>query len=105
MTEATEAAAEAVVQSPDESTEPTRSRSIKVRRGRVVSAKMQQTVVVLVERRVKHRRYKKFVTVRERYAAHDGLGCTEGDIVLIRETRPMSKTKRWRVARKLGHQE
>jgi small subunit ribosomal protein S17 len=80
-------------------------RTTKERRGKIVSAKMQSTVIVAVERRIRHRRYKKFVTVRERYAAHDTLGCVEGDIVLIRETRPMSKTKRWRVARKLGHQE
>ncbi|MEM1023462.1 MAG: 30S ribosomal protein S17 [Myxococcota bacterium] len=83
----------------------TRSRSIKERRGRVVSAKMQKTVIVMVERRVRHPRYNKFITVRERYSVHDGLGCVDGDIVLIRETRPMSKNKRWRVARKLGHQE
>jgi len=80
-------------------------RTIKERRGKIVSAKMEKTVVVQVERRIRHRRYKKYVTVRERYAAHDNLGCVEGDIVLIKETRPMSKTKRWRVSRKLGHQE
>jgi small subunit ribosomal protein S17 len=80
-------------------------RAIKERRGKIVSAKMEKTVIVEVERRIRHRRYKKYVKVRERYAAHDNLGCAEGDIVLIKETRPMSKTKRWRVSRKLGHQE
>ncbi|MGF1509655.1 MAG: 30S ribosomal protein S17 [Myxococcota bacterium] len=103
MSEATDAIA---ADQSQETTEATvRWRTIKERRGKVVSAKMAKTVVVMVERRIKHRRYKKFVTIRERYAAHDLLGCTEGDIVLIRETRPLSKTKRWRVARKLGHQE
>lgn len=82
-----------------------RRRNIKERRGTVVSAKMQSTVIVSVERRIRHPRYNKYVTVRERFAAHDNLGCVEGDIVLIKETRPMSKTKRWRVSRKLGHQE
>lgn len=82
-----------------------RSRSIKTRRGKVVSSKMEKTVIVQVERRVRHRRYKKYITVRERYAAHDLVGCVEGDLVVIRETRPMSKSKRWRVARKIGHQD
>ncbi len=80
-------------------------RGVKTRRGKVVSAKMQKTVIVQVERRVRHARYNKFITVRERYTAHDAMGCEDGDIVVIRETRPMSKNKRWRVARKLGHQE
>lgn len=80
-------------------------RGVKTRRGKVVSAKMQKTVIVQVERRVRHARYNKFITIRERYAAHDAMGCVDGDIVVIRETRPMSKNKRWRVARKLGHQE
>lgn len=80
-------------------------RTIKQRRGKIVSAKMEKTVIVEVERRIRHSRYNKYVKVRERYAAHDNLGCVEGDVVLIKETRPMSKTKRWRVSRKLGHQE
>jgi len=80
-------------------------RTIKERRGKIVSAKSEKTVIVMVERRIRHRQYKKYVTVRERYAAQDNLGCVEGDIVLIKETRPISKTKRWRVSRKLGHQE
>jgi small subunit ribosomal protein S17 len=76
-------------------------RQTKERRGVVVSAKMNKTVIVAVERRIRHRKYKKYVMVRKRYAAHDSIGVQEGDVVLIRETRPMSKTKRWRVARKL----
>lgn len=74
----------------------------KQRRGVVVSAKATKTVIVSVERRVKHPRYKKYVTRKKRYAAHDTIGCAEGDIVLIRETAPISKTKHWRVAKKLG---
>ena len=74
----------------------------KERRGVVVSAKMEKTVVVRVERRVKHRKYKKFVRVWKRFAAHDEVGCKEGDLVLIQETRPLSKTKRWKVVRQLG---
>ncbi len=90
--------------SPEEAGAPA-ARTVKERRGKVVSAKMTNTVVVQVERRVRHRRYHKYVTIRDRYAAHDTMGCVEGDIVLIKETRPVSKTKRWRVARKLGHQD
>lgn len=74
----------------------------KQRRGVVVSAKSAKTVIVSVERRVKHPRYKKYVTLKKRYAAHDTIGCEEGDIVVIRETAPISKTKHWRVAKKLG---
>ncbi len=76
-------------------------RNVKERRAVVVSAKMTRTVIVAVERRVSHPTYKKYVTVQKKYAAHDTLGCQPGDVVLIRETRPVSKTKRWRVVRKL----
>ncbi len=74
----------------------------KERRGVVVSAKMDKTVVVRVERRVKHRKYKKFVRVWKRFAVHDEVGVQEGDLVLIQETRPLSKTKRWKIVRQLG---
>lgn len=77
-------------------------RNIKERRGVVVSAKSAKTVIVRVERRIKHRKYKKYITLRKRYAAHDTIGCQEGDLVLIHETAPVSKTKRWRVSKKLG---
>lgn len=75
---------------------------VKERRGVVVSAKMQKTVVVRVERRVKHRKYKKYVRIWKRYLAHDEIGCQEGDLVLIHETRPLSKSKRWKIVRQLG---
>ncbi len=80
----------------------TARRNIKERQGRVVSAKAQKTVIVEVERRVKHPRYHKYVAVRKRYAAHDTLDCVVGERVRIRESRPISKTKRWRVMEKLS---
>ena len=66
--------------------------------GRVVSDKMQKTVTVLVERRVKHPLYGKFITRSSRFHAHDeARECKEGDLVLIEECRPIAKTKTWRV--------
>ncbi len=70
----------------------------KVRVGRVVSTKMEKTVVVTVERQRTHRLYKKAVRRKTRFKAHDESSvCTEGDLVRIQETRPLSKDKRWRV--------
>ena len=75
----------------------------KVREGIVVSHKMDKTVVVAVHRLVKHPRYKKYVKRRARYKAHDEQNrCSMGDRVLITETRPASKDKRWRVRAILG---
>jgi small subunit ribosomal protein S17 len=66
--------------------------------GLVVSDKMDKTIIVSVERYVKHRLYKKFVRRHTRYAAHDERNeCHIGDKVLLIESRPLSKTKRWRV--------
>jgi len=69
----------------------------KVRRGLVVSNKMEKTVVVKVERRVQHPLYGKFVLRTTKFKAHDLIGCDEGDTVEIMETRPISKDKNWRV--------
>ena len=70
--------------------------------GRVVSDKMQKTVTVLVERRVKHPLYGKFVTRTRKYHAHDENGdFHEGDLVEIEECRPLSRTKAWRVTKVL----
>jgi small subunit ribosomal protein S17 len=70
--------------------------------GRVVSDKMVKTVTVLVERRVKHPLYGKFVTRTKKYHAHDEAGdYHEGDLVEIEECRPISKTKAWRVTKLL----
>ena len=66
--------------------------------GRVVSDKMKKTVTVVVERRVKHPLYGKFMTRSRKYHAHDEAAeCKQGDLVLIEECRPISRTKAWRV--------
>lgn len=66
--------------------------------GTVVSNKMDKTVVVQVTHRLMHPKYKKFVSRRVKYKAHDEANaCAIGDMVLIVETRPLSKEKRWRV--------
>jgi small subunit ribosomal protein S17 len=70
----------------------------KVRVGRVVSDRQQKTIVVLVERRVAHPLYGKQVVQTKKYHAHDEENVAHaGDVVRIVETRPLSKTKRWRV--------
>jgi small subunit ribosomal protein S17 len=72
----------------------------KVRQGLVVSDKMDKTIVVLVERMTSHPLYKKRIKRSKKYHAHDSENvCREGDIVEIMETRPLSKTKRWRVTK------
>ena len=71
----------------------------KSRIGVVTSNKMTKTVVVEVERRMKHGQYGKYLTVKKKYKAHDETNaCNIGDKVRISETRPMSKEKRWRVS-------
>ena len=71
----------------------------KVRRGYVVSDKMEKTVVVELEERSMHALYGKVVTKTKKVKAHDENNeAGIGDYVLIMETRPLSKTKRWRVA-------
>lgn len=70
----------------------------RVLEGRVVSDKQSKTVTVLVERRVMHPIYKKFVKQTKKYAAHDeGNAFSEGDWVEIQECRPISKKKKWTV--------
>jgi len=71
----------------------------KSQTGVVISDKMDKTVVVQVDRLVKHSTYKKYVRRRAKYTVHDETNaCKVGDRVVIRETRPLSKTKRWRVS-------
>ena len=66
--------------------------------GRVVSDKMEKTVTVLIERRVKHPLYGKIMTQSKKYHAHDEKNeFHEGDLVIIEECRPLAKTKAWRV--------
>jgi small subunit ribosomal protein S17 len=70
----------------------------RVLQGVVVSDKMKKTVTVLVERRLMHPVYKKYVRRSKKYAAHDeGSRAKVGDVVRIRECRPLSKRKRWEV--------
>ncbi len=66
--------------------------------GTVVSDKMDKTVVVMVERLVKSKLYHKYIRRRAKFAAHDeGNACQIGDKVVITESRPLSRSKRWRV--------
>ena len=75
-----------------------RTTSRKTRVGKVVSDKMDKTVVVIVEDRVAHKTYKKIIGRTYRLKAHDeNNACGIGDIVRVMETRPLSKDKRWRV--------
>ena len=69
----------------------------KTKIGVVVSSKMEKTVVVRVERVYSHPQYSKVVRDSSKYYAHNELDVKEGDTVRIQETRPLSKTKRWRV--------
>ena len=70
----------------------------KVITGTVVSDKMDKTITVLVGRRVRHPLYKKFISMSKKYHAHDEKNeCHTGDVVRLMETRPLSRTKRWRV--------
>ena len=69
----------------------------KTREGVVLSAKMQKTVVVGVSRTYRHPLFEKVVKKTAKFYAHDLLGAKEGDKVLIVESRPLSKLKRWRV--------
>lgn len=76
----------------------------KERVGVVVSDKMNKTIVVRVERRVPHPQFRKIVRISSRFYAHDESGqAKEGDRVLIRETRPLSRLKRWELVEVLKH--
>jgi len=71
--------------------------------GTVVSDKMDKTVTVLIERKIKHPLVGKIVSVSKKYHAHDETNeCNQGDVVIIEECRPLSKTKAWRVSKLLG---
>jgi small subunit ribosomal protein S17 len=79
-------------------TETTQRGTRKTRVGRVISDKMQKTVVVVIERRVPHPVYGKMVTYTKKVKAHDEENAAKtGDLVRIAETRPLSKDKRWRL--------
>jgi small subunit ribosomal protein S17 len=77
-----------------------RRRVLKENQGVVVSDKMDQTVLVEVRRLTRHPLYGRVITRTKRYTAHDESNqCQAGDKVLIRESRPLSRRKRWRVVR------
>ena len=85
----------AQAQQPERAGRPYR----KIREGLVVSDKMDKTVVVLTEDRVKHPKYGKVIRRTKKYTAHDAENaCGVGDRVRLMETRPLSATKRWRVS-------
>lgn len=70
----------------------------KTQQGSVVSNRMDKSIVVQVERKVKHKLYGKYIRKRVNYMAHDDANaCNIGDTVLIEECRPLSRNKRWRV--------
>lgn len=80
--------------------QPKKTRTLE---GTVVSDKMTKTVVVEVNRLKKNQMYKKYYKVSARYKAHDEKGeCHTGDKVVISETRPLSRDKRWVVTRKIS---
>ncbi len=75
-----------------------KSRPKKTQQGSVISNGMEKSVVVLVERKIRHKLYGKYIRRRVKYMAHDaGDECNVGDTVIIEECRPLSKNKRWLV--------
>ena len=82
-------------------TETTKEALTRTLDGVVTSNKMDKTVTVLVERKVKHPLYGKYVVKSKKYHAHDEIGCNEGDKVEIAECRPLSKTVSWTVTKVL----
>jgi small subunit ribosomal protein S17 len=83
----------------EEAMESTERGRRKVRQGTVVSDRMDKTVIVAVERRTAHPLYGKMIMRTKKYHVHDEANDVHvGDVVRIEETRPLSRTKRWRVA-------
>ena len=83
-----------------DTTDSARNSRRKVREGVVVSSKMDKTVVVKIARRIAHPLYKKIITKFNKFQTHDEKNEAQvGDLVEIMETRPISKTKRWRLVR------
>jgi small subunit ribosomal protein S17 len=78
----------------------TTDKVVRTLSGRVTSDKMDKTVTVLVERKVKHALLGKVIRRSNKFHAHDETNeCKEGDLVIIEESRPLSKTKTWRVSK------
>lgn len=79
--------------------------TIRTATGRVVSNRMDKTITVLVERQVQHPLYKKYIRRSRRFHAHDASNeCEIGDLVLLEECRPLSKSKTWKLVRILERQ-
>jgi small subunit ribosomal protein S17 len=98
MSENQEAITESANATKAESPQADRSRANRSQKvGTVASDKMEKTVVVRVDRLVRHRKYRRYVRRTSKFMAHDELGATVGDKVRIVETRPLSARKRWRV--------
>jgi small subunit ribosomal protein S17 len=90
--------------SPETQNDQDNRGSRRVILGTVTSTKMDKTAVITVIRRVRDRRFHKFVTRRVKYKAHDEKNAARiGDVVEIVEARPMSRTKRWRIVRTISH--
>jgi small subunit ribosomal protein S17 len=80
--------------------EPQTTTTARTLTGRVVSNKMDKTITVMVERQVQHPLYKKIIRRRSKLHAHDEKNeCGEGDLVMIEECRPLSRTKAWRLVK------
>ena len=74
-------------------------------RGKVVSNKMDKTIVVAVERTVKHKKYRKYITRMRTFQAHDEQdSCNVDDVVIIEECRPLSRHKRWTLVERIPAQ-
>jgi small subunit ribosomal protein S17 len=79
------------------------AKTVRTLTGRVISDKMDKTITVLIERRVPHPIYKKYVRRSTKLHAHDEANeCREGDTVVIEQSRPLSKTKSWRLVKIIG---
>ncbi len=86
--------------STDKSAEKSTDKLVRMVSGRVVSNKMDKTITVLVERRVKHPVYGKYINKSTKIHAHDEANeCNEGDLVMVEQCRPMSKSKSWRLVK------
>jgi small subunit ribosomal protein S17 len=82
------------------------AKTVRTITGRVISDKMDKTITVLVERRVPHPIYRKYVRRSTKLHAHDEANeCREGDTVVIEQSRPLSKTKSWRLVKVIGRAE
>jgi len=85
---------------PEAEATPSQRGHRKERQGKVISNKMAKTIVVQVQRRFPHPQYKKVITAYSKFYAHDEKSEAKvGDVVLIQETRPLSKLKRWRLTK------